>query len=184
MWRMCRECTQRTGRVEKVLLREESGVYLLSEISSFSLLALRRSMLLRGAASALLRTSTEIFRSCPLSTVRFVRQSLRYPRENRLFSTSACLCRKKKTSLWLQQLAEGQTMDGNIEEILAPLRLAVKEQVIVTYLYWCRLSVFVNIVIRYIFSTAHSVAFALLARQASRLTGPAACEAVTESVAF
>ncbi|KAL4001093.1 hypothetical protein ACER0C_006392 [Sarotherodon galilaeus] len=84
-------------------------------------------MLLRSAASALLRTTTEIFRSCPVSTVRFVRQSLRYPRKNRLFSTSVCLCKKKKTSLWLQ-LAEGQTMDGNIEEILAPLRLAVKEQ--------------------------------------------------------
>ncbi|XP_005722749.1 glycine--tRNA ligase [Pundamilia nyererei] len=84
-------------------------------------------MLLRGAASALLRTTTEILRSCPVSTVRFVRQSLRYPRKNRPFSTSVCLCKKKKTSLWLQ-LAEGQTMDGNIEEILAPLRLAVKEQ--------------------------------------------------------
>lgn len=95
-------------------------------------LALLRSMLLRGAASALLRTTTEIFRSCPVSTVRFVRQSLRYPRKNRPFSTSVCLCKKKKTSLWLQ-LAEGQTMDGNIEEILAPLRLAVKEQVIGTY---------------------------------------------------
>uniref|UniRef100_A0AAQ5XQG3 Glycine--tRNA ligase n=1 Tax=Amphiprion ocellaris TaxID=80972 RepID=A0AAQ5XQG3_AMPOC len=71
-------------------------------------LALRRSMLLRSAASALLRTSAEIPSLCPVSTVRFVRQSLRYP-------------------LWLQQ-AEGQTMDGNIEEILAPLRLAVKEQ--------------------------------------------------------
>uniref|UniRef100_A0A4W6DCN8 Glycine--tRNA ligase n=1 Tax=Lates calcarifer TaxID=8187 RepID=A0A4W6DCN8_LATCA len=69
---------------------------------------LRRSMLLRSAASALLRTSTEISSHCPVFTVRFVRQSLRYP-------------------LWLQ-LAEGQTMDGNVEEILAPLRLAVKEQ--------------------------------------------------------
>uniref|UniRef100_A0A671WHF1 Glycine--tRNA ligase n=1 Tax=Sparus aurata TaxID=8175 RepID=A0A671WHF1_SPAAU len=65
------------------------------------LLALRRSML-RSATSALLRTSTEISSFCPVSTVRFVR-------------------------LWLH-LAEGRTMDGNIEEILAPLRLAVKEQ--------------------------------------------------------
>lgn len=93
-----------------------------------SVLALRRSML-RSAASALLRTSTEISAFCPVSTVRLVRQSLRYPPRNRPFSTSVCLCKKnKKQSLWLQ-LAEGQTMDGNIEEILAPLRVAVKEQV-------------------------------------------------------
>ncbi|XP_060920267.1 glycine--tRNA ligase-like [Labrus mixtus] len=86
--------------------------------------------MLRSAASALLRTSTEFTALCPVSTVRFVRQSLRYAPNNRSFSTSACLCKKKKEkkrSLWLQ-LAEGQTMDGNIEEILAPLRLAVKEQ--------------------------------------------------------
>ncbi|KAA8580735.1 hypothetical protein FQN60_013693 [Etheostoma spectabile] len=83
--------------------------------------------MLRSAASALLRTSTEISAFCPVSTVRFVRQSLRYPPKNRPFSTSVCLCKKKKKSLWLQ-LAEGQTMAGNIEEILAPLRLAVKEQ--------------------------------------------------------
>uniref|UniRef100_A0A671WEB5 Glycine--tRNA ligase n=1 Tax=Sparus aurata TaxID=8175 RepID=A0A671WEB5_SPAAU len=85
-----------------------------------------RSML-RSATSALLRTSTEISSFCPVSTVRFVRQSLRYPPRNRPFSTSVCLCKKKKQSLWLH-LAEGRTMDGNIEEILAPLRLAVKEQ--------------------------------------------------------
>uniref|UniRef100_A0A3B5A6I8 Glycine--tRNA ligase n=1 Tax=Stegastes partitus TaxID=144197 RepID=A0A3B5A6I8_9TELE len=90
-------------------------------------LALRRSMLLRSAASALLRTSAEIPSLCPVSTVRFARQSLRFPPRNRPFSTSGCLCKKKKKSLWLQ-LAEGRTMDGNIEEILAPLRLAVKEQ--------------------------------------------------------
>ncbi|KAF0028065.1 hypothetical protein F2P81_019152 [Scophthalmus maximus] len=87
-------------------------------------------MLLRSAASALLRTSTVTPPLRPASTVRFVRQSLRYPPQNRPFSTSVCLRQKKKKerSLWLQ-LAEGQTMDGNIEEILAPLRLAVKEQV-------------------------------------------------------
>lgn len=90
-------------------------------------------MLLRSAASALLRTSTEISSFCPVSTVRFVQQSLRYPPKNRPFSKSVCLCKKKKKSLWLQ-LAEGQTMDGNIEEILAPLRLAVKEQVTLTYI--------------------------------------------------
>ncbi|XP_075936551.1 glycine--tRNA ligase-like [Anarhichas minor] len=83
--------------------------------------------MLRSAASALLRTSTEISAFRPVSTVRIVRQSLRYAPKNRPFSTSVCLCKKKKQSLWLH-LAEGQTMDGNIEVILAPLRLAVKEQ--------------------------------------------------------
>lgn len=84
--------------------------------------------MLCSAASALLRTSTEILSLCPVSTVRFVRQSLRYKTQGRPFSASVCLCKKKKQSLWVQ-LAEGRTMDGNIEEILAPLRLAVKEQV-------------------------------------------------------
>ncbi|CAG5895994.1 unnamed protein product [Menidia menidia] len=85
-------------------------------------------MLLRSATAAfLLRTSAEISSFCPVFAVRFSRQSPRYPPRKRPFSTSVCLCKKKKTSLWLQ-LAEGQTMDGNIEEILAPLRLAVKEQ--------------------------------------------------------
>ncbi|CAJ1082109.1 Glycyl-tRNA synthetase [Xyrichtys novacula] len=86
--------------------------------------------MLRSAASALLRTSTELAALCSVSTVRFVQQSPRLPPRKRPFSTSVCLCKKKKKnqkSLW-QQLAEGQTMDGNIEEILAPLRLAVKEQ--------------------------------------------------------
>lgn len=46
----------------------------------------------------------------------------------RPFSVTACLSKKKKTSLWLEQ-REGQNMDGNMEEILAPLRRAVKEQV-------------------------------------------------------
>ncbi|XP_034998433.1 glycine--tRNA ligase [Hippoglossus stenolepis] len=85
-------------------------------------------MLLRSAASALLRTTTEIRSLCPVSTVRCVR--LRYPPGDRPLSTSVCLRKKKKQkegSPWLQ-LAEEQTMDGNIEEILAPLRLAVKEQ--------------------------------------------------------
>lgn len=87
--------------------------------------------MLRSATSALLRSSTEISSICAVSTVRSVRQSLRYPPLNRPFSTSVCLCKKKKkktTSLWLQ-LAKGQIMEGNVEEILAPLRLAVKEQV-------------------------------------------------------
>lgn len=88
--------------------------------------------MLRSATSALLRSSTEISSICAVSTIRSVRQSLRYPPLNRPFSTSVCLCKKKKkektTSLWLQ-LAKGQIMEGNVEEILAPLRLAVKEQV-------------------------------------------------------
>lgn len=91
------------------------------------------SMLFRSAASALLRTSTEISTLFPVSTVRLVRQSPCYLTRNRPFSVSVCLCKKKQKSLWLQ-VAEGRTMDGNIEEILAPLRLAVKEQVALTYL--------------------------------------------------
>lgn len=86
-------------------------------------------MLLRSAASALLRTSTEIPSFCPVTTVRVVLQSVRSTPRSRPFSKSVCLCKKNKKSLCLQ-LAEGQTMDGNIEVILAPLRLAVKEQVI------------------------------------------------------
>ncbi|TNM96623.1 hypothetical protein fugu_016284 [Takifugu bimaculatus] len=90
-------------------------------------LSFPRSML-RSATSALLRTSSEISSICAASTVRSVRHSPRYLPLIRPFSTSVCLCkRKKKTSLWLQP-AEGQVMEGNIEEILAPFRLAVKEQ--------------------------------------------------------
>ncbi|PWA18192.1 hypothetical protein CCH79_00004159, partial [Gambusia affinis] len=85
-------------------------------------------LLLRSAASALLRTTTEIPSLCPLFTIRFVQLSLRHPPGRRSFSASVCLCGKKQRSLWLQ-LTEGQTMgDGNFEEILAPLRQAVKEQ--------------------------------------------------------
>ncbi|XP_053268743.1 glycine--tRNA ligase [Pleuronectes platessa] len=85
-------------------------------------------MLLRSAASALLRTTTEIRSLCPVLTVRCVR--LRYPPGDRPLSTSVCLRKKKKKyeGSPLLQLAEEQTMDGHIEEILAPLRLAVKEQ--------------------------------------------------------
>lgn len=92
-----------------------------------------RSMLLRSAASALLRTTTEISSLCLLSTVHFGRQSHRCPLTYRPFFTSVCLQRKRKKSLWLQLAEEGQTMDGNVEEILAPLRLAVKEQVIAKF---------------------------------------------------
>uniref|UniRef100_A0A667ZM69 Glycine--tRNA ligase n=1 Tax=Myripristis murdjan TaxID=586833 RepID=A0A667ZM69_9TELE len=89
-------------------------------------LALRRSML-RGAASALLRSGTEISSVCLVPRARPVRQSLRFKPHNRPFSLSVGLRKKKKRSLWLE-LSEGQNMDGNIEEVLAPLRLAVKEQ--------------------------------------------------------
>ncbi|XP_037613104.1 glycine--tRNA ligase-like [Sebastes umbrosus] len=82
--------------------------------------------MLRSAASALLRrTSTEISAFCPVSTVRFVPQ---YQPRNRAFSASVCRSQKKKHQSLRLQLEEGRTMDGNIEEILAPLRLAVKEQ--------------------------------------------------------
>ena len=135
--------------------------------------------MLRSATSALLRTSTEISSFCPVSTVRLVRQSLRYPPRNRPFSTSVCLCKEKKQRLWLQ-LAEGRTMDGNIEEILAPLRLAVKQQVTLT--------ISQSSLIR-----TKSLCFELdkvllpqtqvtvmVARRANRLTWPASCEAVNE----
>uniref|UniRef100_A0A671RHX1 Glycine--tRNA ligase n=1 Tax=Sinocyclocheilus anshuiensis TaxID=1608454 RepID=A0A671RHX1_9TELE len=45
----------------------------------------------------------------------------------RALSLSACLWKKKKRSELLE-MTEGQNMDGSIEEVLAPLRLAVKEQ--------------------------------------------------------
>ncbi|KAK1884660.1 Glycine--tRNA ligase [Dissostichus eleginoides] len=70
--------------------------------------------------SELLRTSTEI------SSFSSLWSKTRSGNNNRPFSVSLCLFkRNKKRSLWLQ---EGRTMDGNMEEILAPLRLAVKEQ--------------------------------------------------------
>ncbi|XP_068604059.1 glycine--tRNA ligase [Brachionichthys hirsutus] len=81
----------------------------------------------RSAKAVLLRVSTELAHVCPAITVRFVRQSLGYSPLNRPLSSSPRWTEKKQRSPWLQ-LAEGQTMDGNIEEILAPLRLAVKEQ--------------------------------------------------------
>ncbi|KAL3040432.1 hypothetical protein OYC64_011452 [Pagothenia borchgrevinki] len=70
--------------------------------------------------SELLRTSTEI------SSFSSLWSKTRSGNNNRPFSVSLCLFkRNKKRSHWLQ---EGRTMDGNMEEILAPLRLAVKEQ--------------------------------------------------------
>ncbi|XP_048121762.1 glycine--tRNA ligase isoform X1 [Alosa alosa] len=84
--------------------------------------------MLRRAASALLKTSTEI------TTLLSVPWAKATPKPHcislliRPFSLSVSLRKKKKlNSLWLQ-LSEGQKMDGNIEEVLAPLRQAVKEQ--------------------------------------------------------
>uniref|UniRef100_A0A673L3A7 Glycine--tRNA ligase n=2 Tax=Cyprinidae TaxID=7953 RepID=A0A673L3A7_9TELE len=84
---------------------------------------------LRSATSALLlRTSTQI------ATVRAVPRVGSSPIHLcgsppiRALSLSACLWKKKKKrSEWLE-MTEGQNMDGSIEEVLAPLRLAVKEQ--------------------------------------------------------
>ncbi|XP_012671719.1 glycine--tRNA ligase [Clupea harengus] len=81
--------------------------------------------MLRRAASALLKTSTELttLLSVPPTPKPLFSFLLIRP-----FSLSVCLRKKKKqNSLWLQ-LSEGQKMDSNIEEVLAPLRQSVKEQ--------------------------------------------------------
>uniref|UniRef100_A0A8C2ER37 Glycine--tRNA ligase n=1 Tax=Cyprinus carpio TaxID=7962 RepID=A0A8C2ER37_CYPCA len=82
----------------------------------------------RSATSALLlRTGTQI------ATVRAVPRVQSSPIRPcgsppiRALSLSGCLCKKKKRSAWLE-MTGGQNMDGSIEEVLAPLRLAVKEQ--------------------------------------------------------
>ncbi|XP_063063524.1 glycine--tRNA ligase [Engraulis encrasicolus] len=81
--------------------------------------------MLRRAASALLNTGTLL--SVPWAKVS-PHPGLLVPLASRPFSLSACLHKKKKQkSRWLV-LSEGQKMDGNIEEVLAPLRQAVKEQ--------------------------------------------------------
>jgi len=87
---------------------------------------------LRSATSALLlRTGTQI---ATVRTVPRVRSSpirLCASPPIRALSLSGCLCekkKKKKRSAWLE-MTGGQNMDSNIEEVLAPLRLAVKEQV-------------------------------------------------------
>lgn len=82
---------------------------------------------LRCLTSALIfRTGTQTL------TVRLVPKPRSSPTHLRVpvrpISLSTCLCKKKKARLWLE-MSDGQNMDGNIEEILAPLRLAVKEQV-------------------------------------------------------
>lgn len=62
-------------------------------------------------------------------------------------------------------------MDGNVEEILAPLRLAVKEQVTIIYL---TLSADKNKLclfrVRYDFIASDTVTHSLIAHQANRLT--------------
>ncbi|XP_048030769.1 glycine--tRNA ligase [Megalobrama amblycephala] len=83
---------------------------------------------LRSATSALLlRTGTQISTVRAVSRVRSSPIRLCASPPIRALSLSACLCKKKKRSAWLQ-MTEGQNMDGSIEEVLAPLRLAVKEQ--------------------------------------------------------
>ncbi|KAI5092109.1 glycine--tRNA ligase, partial [Silurus meridionalis] len=89
--------------------------------------------MLRRATSSALRCGAQIS-----AGVRFILpwtttkpQALCASRVLRPFSVSTCLGKKKKQqqrSLWLEQQREGQNMDVNIEEILAPLRQAVKEQ--------------------------------------------------------
>lgn len=107
---------------ESALLERKLGL-----LRSVDFIILLSFMLLRSAASALLRTTAVTPTFCPVSTVSAVLHLSRIPPRIRPFSTSVCLLKKKKLSAWLE--VKGQTMDGNIEEILAPLRLAVKEQV-------------------------------------------------------
>ncbi|KTF87129.1 hypothetical protein cypCar_00016832 [Cyprinus carpio] len=82
----------------------------------------------RSATSALLlRTGTQI---ATVRAVPRVRSSPIRPCGSppiRALSLSGCLCKKNKRSAWLE-MTGGQNMDGSIEEVLAPLRLAVKEQ--------------------------------------------------------
>ncbi|XP_072769650.1 glycine--tRNA ligase-like [Nerophis lumbriciformis] len=86
-------------------------------------------LILRGAASTLPRTSALRPALCSLLPPRSARPSLRHQLRHRPFATSARPVKEKNRSLWQQQLAEGQAvMDANMEQILAPFRLAVKEQ--------------------------------------------------------
>ncbi|XP_041102729.1 glycine--tRNA ligase [Polyodon spathula] len=81
------------------------------------------------AAPALLRICVQTASSKPLAFHPSAGVgSRRAPLKGRLFSVSArSLKGNKRQSLW-QQFAEGRNMDGNVEEALAPLRKAVKEQ--------------------------------------------------------
>ncbi|XP_035272038.1 glycine--tRNA ligase [Anguilla anguilla] len=85
-------------------------------------------MLFRAVVPALVRSSIGIA-ALFLPRVPVKSDPLHHTLRGRVFSLSACLSKKNKKSIWLQLSdSEGQIMDGNIEEILAPLRLAVKEQ--------------------------------------------------------
>ncbi|TSK98415.1 Glycine--tRNA ligase [Bagarius yarrelli] len=86
--------------------------------------------MLRTVTSAVLRCGGEISAAGIFTVPAFKShpQPLCASRFLRPFSHTVCLNKtKKKKSLWFQQ-REGQNMDGTIEEILAPLRQAVKEQ--------------------------------------------------------
>lgn len=119
--------------LSKVRISTWPSTYLVPEISSFSsaltFVGASSQSMLRRAASALLKTSTELttLLSVPPTPKPLFSFLLIRP-----FSLSVCLRKKKKqNSLWLQ-LSEGQKMDSNIEEVLAPLRQSVKEQVTLT----------------------------------------------------
>lgn len=87
--------------------------------------------MLRRATSAVLRCGAELSAAVLfiLPGTKAKPQPFCASRVIRPFSLTACLSKtKKKTSLWSEH-REGQNMDGNMEEILAPLRQAVKEQV-------------------------------------------------------
>ncbi|CAL8294171.1 unnamed protein product [Lota lota] len=82
--------------------------------------------MLRSATSALLRTSADISTVLLVPKVRLEAQSLRYLIPSRPLSLSLRLRKNKKTSSL--RLPGAPNMDSKMEEILAPLRLAVKEQ--------------------------------------------------------
>ncbi|TRZ00764.1 hypothetical protein DNTS_005952, partial [Danionella cerebrum] len=89
-----------------------------------------RSMLsVRSATSALLllRTASTFPPVCAAPRLRSSPVSPRGAPPSRELSLLGSLWKSKKRSAWLE-MSEGQNMDGNIEEVLAPLRLAVKEQ--------------------------------------------------------
>ncbi|TRY58131.1 hypothetical protein DNTS_009808 [Danionella cerebrum] len=83
----------------------------------------------RSATSALLllRTASTFPPVCAAPRLRSSPVSPRGAPPSRELSLLGSLWKSKKRSAWLE-MSEGQNMDGNIEEVLAPLRLAVKEQ--------------------------------------------------------
>ncbi|KAM9436842.1 glycine--tRNA ligase [Clarias gariepinus] len=86
--------------------------------------------MLRRATSAVLRSGAEISAAVVfiLSRTKARPEPLCTSRVIRPFCLTACLSKKKrKGSVWSEQ-REGEKMDGSMEEILAPLRQAVKEQ--------------------------------------------------------